>query len=80
MRTNAVVIDLLFGDVSLYDRLIREIRDEGDLATTIVRGSIRADGAWVKLEVRGREHRVRELIRRWGDSIHSLTRLPQSAA
>jgi len=80
MRTTAVVIDMLFGQRNLYDRLIHELGQEGDLETHIVRGRVRADGAWLKLEVRGTDRRVSELLRRWKDSILALTRLPQSAA
>jgi len=80
MRKNAVVIDMLFGQRNLYDRLIRELQEEGDLETHILRGRVQTDAAWLKLEVRGADQRVKELIRRWGDSILSLTRLPQSAA
>jgi hypothetical protein len=80
MRTTAVVIDMLFWQRSLYDRLIRELQEEGDLEAHIIRGSVRADAAWLKLEVRGADRRVLDLLRRWEDSIHSLTRLPQSAA
>lgn len=80
MRSTAVVLDMLFGQRDLYDRLMSELRDGDGLESHVIRGRVRADAAWLKLELRGATWRVQELIRRWMPSILSVTPLPQSAA
>lgn len=67
-HAQSVVLDMAFESRVLYDRFVREVRQDPSLASNILRGRVSRDGAWMRLELRGASHRIGDLIERWKDA------------
>ena len=80
IHAKAVILEMTFGNMTNYDRFVRDVQQDRTLSPNILRGRVAPDGTWVRVELRGASRRIKNVVGRWKDFIVATAHGPELAA
>jgi hypothetical protein len=72
-----VVLEMTFGNMTHYDRFVRDVQEDRTLTPNILRGRVAPDGTWMRVELRGASRKIENVVGRWKDFIVAAGKGPE---